>query len=215
MGESRTGNGLESTILRVREATGPGAHRPGHAIALGVDPRMYGAHTREQSVAERRDQIAHDLRHRDGLRDCGVPVDPPSLREELARLAPLPGTATLVVAYDGPRLDEVRRRQRYAMRRVRASGSVIEVCPTWNRRIGGITDPACHPVHRFLSAGLTVAVSSDDPGLFGTTLADEVDWVCHHTGGGPDLRDHLIGPAWHSRSEALTGRVPGPAPVTG
>ncbi|GAA1982629.1 hypothetical protein [Amycolatopsis minnesotensis] len=39
-------------------------------------------------------------------------------------------------------------------------------------------------MHRFLSAGLPVVVSSDDPGIFGTTLAAELDWVCEQTGGG-------------------------------
>lgn len=83
---------------------------------------------------------------------------------------------------------------------------MIEVCPTFNRRIGGILDPSHHPVHRFLPAGLPVAVSSDDPGIFGTTLADELDRVCRHATSGDDLRGELIATAWNSRSEILTGR---------
>lgn len=93
------------------------------------------------------------------------------------------------------------------MRCVRSTGAVIEVCPTSNRRIGGIDDPAHHPVHRLVSTGLPVVVSSDDPGIFGTTLSDELDWVCEHTSGGVDLRRELLETAWNSRSEMLTGRV--------
>ncbi|MFC3999379.1 hypothetical protein ACFOVU_25940 [Nocardiopsis sediminis] len=208
VGESFTDKSLESTVRWVQEAAESGAHRLGHAIALGVDPGMYGAHTRTEPVAERRDQIAYDLRHADGLRAEGVRVDPPSLRDELSRLAALPDTATVTADYDAARLDDVRRRQDYAMGRVRASGAVIEVCPTSNRRIGGITDPACHPVHRFLAAGVPFVVSSDDPGIFGTTLAAELDWVCAHTGGGSALRRRLIRSGWENRSEALTGRAP-------
>jgi adenosine deaminase len=93
------------------------------------------------------------------------------------------------------------------MSRVAATGAVVEVCPTSNRRIGGIADPAHHPVHRFLDAGLPVVVSCDDPGVFGTTLPEELDWVCRHTGGGEELRRELVATAWRSRSEVLTGRV--------
>lgn len=212
VGESFEDKSLESAVRWVQEAAELGAHRLGHAIALGVDPAVFGVHARTESVAERRDQIAYDLRHRDGLDAVGVHVDVSALRHELQRLAALPDDATISVHYDLPRLEQVRRRQQYAMDRIRSTGAVIEVCPTSNRRIGGITDPAHHPVHRFLSAGLPVVVSSDDPGLFGTTLADELDWVCRYTGGGDDLRRELIETAWNSRSEVLTGRercVPG------
>lgn len=101
----------------------------------------------------------------------------------------------------------MRRRQGYAIQRVRATGAVIEVCPTSNRRIGGITEPAHHPIHRFLAAGLPLVVATDDPGIFGITLADELDWVCQHTDQGAALRQQLIDTAWTSRSEVLSGRL--------
>ncbi|MFD9961055.1 hypothetical protein [Amycolatopsis sp. NPDC058986] len=208
VGESFGDKSLESAVRWVDEAAELGAHRLGHAIALGVEPAVFGAHTRSEPVAERRDQIAYDLRHHDGLRAVGVHVDPASLREELTRLDAMPDDASITVGYDHARLAEVRRRQDYAIARVRATGAVVEVCPTSNRRIGGFTDPAQHPVHRFLSAGLPVVVSSDDPGIFDTTLSDELDWVCEHTGGGEDLRRTLLETARQSRSEALTGREP-------
>jgi adenosine deaminase len=203
VGESFRDKSLESAVRWVQEIAELGANRLGHAIALGIDPAVFGPHTRTEPVEERRDQIAYDLAHRDGLRAAGVAVDEAALRAEQARL---PRAGTVPIAYDDARLEEVRRRQVYAMSRVRAAGAVVEVCPTSNRRIGGIVDPAHHPVHRFLAAGLSVVVASDDPGIFGTTLADELDWVCAQTGGGADLRQHLVETAWHSRSEVLTGR---------
>jgi adenosine deaminase len=203
VGESFRDKSLESAVRWVQEIAELGANRLGHAIALGIDPAVFGPHTRTEPVDERRDQIAYDLAHADGLRKAGVSVDPAALRDELARLA---RTGTVAVSYDDARLEQVRRRQVYAMSRVRAAGAVVEVCPTSNRRIGGITDPAHHPVHRFLAADLDVVVASDDPGIFGTTLADELDWVCAQTGGGADLRQHLVETAWRSRSEVLTGR---------
>lgn len=203
VGESFRDKSLESAVRWVHQAAELGANRLGHAIALGIDPAVFGVHSRTESVAERRDHIAYDIEHADGLRAVGVPVDPVALREELAGL---PRKGTVTVAYDEARLAEVRRRQEFAMRRIRAAGAVVEVCPTSNRRIGGITDPAHHPVHRFLDADLPVVVASDDPGIFGTTLDDELDWVCAQTGGGAELRAHLVETAWRSRSELLTGR---------
>ncbi|MGP3971634.1 hypothetical protein [Streptomyces sp. 6N223] len=208
VGESFRDKSLESAVRWVQEAAELGADRLGHAIALGVDPAVFGVHQREEPAAERRDQIAYDLAHAAGLRAAGVLVDEAALRAELARLEEGPDEGLVVVHdYDEARLEEVRRRQRYAMARVRATGAVVEVCPTSNRRIGGIEDPAHHPVHRFLEAGLPVVVSCDDPGVFGTTLREELDWVCHHTGGGAELRHDLITTAWRSRAEILTGRT--------
>jgi Adenosine deaminase len=207
VGESFRDKSLESAVRWVQEAAEFGAHRLGHAIALGIDPDVYGVHVRQEPVTERRDQIGYDLHHCAGLRAAGVPVDLAALRAELADLAGKPDDTSVTITYDAARLEDVRRRQAYAMSCVRSTGAVVEVCPTSNRRIGGIDDPAHHPVHRFLAAGLPVVVSSDDPGIFGTTLGDELDWVCTHTGGGAELRATLIETAWNSRSELLSGRL--------
>ena len=212
VGESFTDKSLESAVRWVQQAAELGAHRLGHAIALGVDPAVYGEHTRTEPAAERVDQIDYDLGHADGLAAFGVAVDPDGLRAERAALAAGPADAVVEVGYDRARLDEVRLRQRYAMARVRAAGAVVEVCPTSNLRIGGIADPAHHPVHRFHAEGVPFVVSSDDPGIFGTTLSEELDWVCEHTGGGAELRRELLRRAWDSRSEVLSGRR---AAVTG
>lgn len=207
VGESFREKSLESAVRWVQEAAELGAHRLGHAIALGIDPDVYGPHTRQESVAERRDQIAYDLEHRHGLRAVGVEIEVAGLEAEVSELATLPADALITIDYDDARLSQVRLRQDYAMSRVRATGAVVEVCPTSNRRIGGIDDPRHHPVHRFIAHDLRVVVASDDPGIFGTTLNDELDWVCTQTGGGDELRDRLIANAWDSRSEVLSGRT--------
>lgn len=206
VGESFTDKSLESAVRWVQQAAELGAHRLGHAIALGVDPAVYGEHTRTESAAERIDQIDYDLAHADGLAAFGVAVDADGLRAERSVLAGGPAEAVVEIAYDAGRLAEVRLRQRYAMARVREAGAVVEVCPTSNLRIGGIADPAHHPVHRFHAEGVPFVVSSDDPGIFGTTLSAELDWVCEHTGGGAELRRELLRRAWDSRSEVLSGR---------
>lgn len=207
VGESFRDKSLESAVRWVQEAAELGAHRLGHAIALGIDPDVYGPHSRQECVAERRDQIAYDLEHKHGLRALGVEIDVAALNNEASELATMLDEAIITIDYDDAHLDQVRLRQDYAMTRVRATGAVVEVCPTSNRRIGGIEDPRHHPVHRFLAHELRVVVASDDPGIFGTTLDAELDWVCTHTGGGDELRDRLIATAWDSRSEVLSGRT--------
>ena len=49
----------------------------------------------------------------------------------------------------------------------------LEVCPTSNLRLGIVKDLARHPVRRFLERGLRVTVNTDDPKMFGCTLAGE------------------------------------------
>lgn len=207
VGESFTDKSLESAVRWVHEAAAYGAHRLGHAIALGVDPEVYGAHVREESIAERLDQIGYDLEHAEGLRTRGVRVDANALQSERDRLRERKPDETVTHVYDDARLADVRARQEFAMSRVRASGAVVEVCPTSNLRIGGIADPLHHPVHRFIEHGVPFVVASDDPGIFDITVRDELAWVAREAGLEPGAVDDLVERAWRSRSEVLCGRV--------
>lgn len=208
VGESFTDKSLESAVRWVHQAAELGCHRLGHAISLGLDPHSLDPHTRTESATERRDQIDYDLGHADGLETYGIQVNPAALRRERDRL----GSEPVRTTYDSERLDDVRRRQDYAIACIEQTASVIEVCPTSNRRIGGITEPAAHPVHRFLAANLHLAVGSDDPGIFGVTLADELDWVQRQHPHRPDLTARLDEQAWSARSPVLTGRPDVPQP---
>ena len=212
VGESFTDKSLESAVRWVHEAAAFGAHRLGHAIALGVDPGVYGAHERSESVDERLDQIGYDLEHAEGLRARGVRVDESALARERDALRAGPRDHRVAHVYDAARLADVRARQDFAMARVRATGAVVEVCPTSNLRIGGIADPLHHPVHRFLEAGVPFVVASDDPGIFDTTVRDELDWVAREAGLEGGAVDGLIERAWSSRSEVLSGREAPGAP---
>lgn len=216
VGESFTDKSLESAVRWVQEAAELGAHRLGHAIALGIEPLAFlrpgvrgtsgDVHTRTESIAERVDQLCYDLLHAERLATFGVIIDRPAVAAELERRSREDQRATITHVYDRARLDIVRKRQDYAMTQVKRSGAVIEVCPTSNRRIGGISDAQHHPVHRFLAAGLRVVVASDDPGIFGTTLAQELAWVQQNARLSDDEQEQLVRNAWLYRSEVLTGR---------
>jgi adenosine deaminase len=184
VGESFFDKSLESAIRWCYEIAEMGARRLGHAIALGLDPaiaiaRRPQAHVWER-VSERLDQLAYDLRYRLQLARYGVTVDEQALMAERKRLGAVDPGTLIERPYDEGRLAEVRQRQRFALDRLRALGTVIECCPTSNLRIGGVPDASHHPIHRFLDSGINVVVCSDDPGIFDITLASEVEWVRTH-----------------------------------
>jgi adenosine deaminase len=49
----------------------------------------------------------------------------------------------------------------------------LEMCPISNLRTGVVLAAEQHPVRRYFELGLVVTISSDDPKMFGNSLADE------------------------------------------
>ena len=126
----------------------------------------------------------------------------------MERLKALPADYLLAIEYEDAKLSEIRLRQKYAIDCVRALGAVIEVCPTSNRRIGGITSAEHHPLKQFIASDAPFVIASDDPGILGITLADELEWVMEHHHVAHDAIERIVDLSWASRSEVLTGRVP-------
>jgi adenosine deaminase len=61
-------------------------------------------------------------------------------------------------------------------------------------------------VHRFIDHGVPFVVASDDPGIFDTTVRDELEWVAREARLEPGAVEDLVERAWRSRSEVLSGR---------
>jgi hypothetical protein len=197
VGESYFDKSLESAIRWCDEAAALGARRLGHAIALGLDPavavaRRDGAHESE-TVAERLHQIDWDLGLADRLNAFGVPVDPQRLAAERRSLQEREPTEQVHAGYTASRLEALRRRQAFVLERLAALGTVIETCPTSNLLIGGVPEPHHHPVHRFLASPVPLVIGADDPGIFETTLGEEVDWVLRHSGWTPQRLAQRLG----------------------
>jgi adenosine deaminase len=57
--------------------------------------------------------------------------------------------------------------------RLAASGVTVECCPLSNLRTGVVPSLAEHPIQRLRHQGVSVTVSTDDPVMFGHTLAEE------------------------------------------
>jgi hypothetical protein len=199
VGESFFDKSLESAVRWCHEAATMGAVRLGHATALGLPPavaiaRRPDAHVTEL-VSERIDQIAYDLVFGSQLTAHGIEIDTPALTAEREDLLKLDPDEILNRPYDDRRLEEVIARQRFVLDCLAGSGTVIETCPASNLLIGGVPGPENHPIHLFLASKVNLAICSDDPGVFATTLADEVDWVLTHSNlSAPDLEKRLDDP---------------------
>jgi adenosine deaminase len=93
---------------------------------------------------------------------AGEWAGPDSVAETLLHLRPVRLAHGIRAAEDAALLRLLARR-----------GIVCDVCPTSNLRTGAVSGAGAHPLLRMLRAGLRVTLSTDDPGLFGTTLAGE------------------------------------------
>lgn len=72
------------------------------------------------------------------------------------------------------------RGRRDVMELLRERGVAIDACPTSNVVTGAVRHVKAHPLYEFLSEGLTVTLSSDDPTFFGATLVDEYANLAQH-----------------------------------
>ena len=192
VGEVYFDKSLESAVRWCHQAAQLGTRRLGHATALGLDPavaveRQSGAHQAEPA-SERLAQIDYDLHWAEQLAAVDIAVDVDALQRERQQLAAAHPDTKVKRPYTPQRLQEIRQRQTFVLERLAELGAMIESCPTSNLRLGGVPDPASHPIHRFLNSPVGLAVCADDPGIFNSPLAAEVDWVARHA----DLDDDAL-----------------------
>lgn len=203
IGENCFDLSLESAIRWCHESALLGARRLAHCIVLGMDPlvavrRRSGAHHTE-SVGERMDQIGYDLARGRDLSTYGVDVDERALEEELGQLSEQDPSATVTRPYDDTRLCEARGRQDYVLNDLSRLGTVIETCPTSNLCIGGVPSIEHHPFKRLYESGVNLVICTDDPGIFGVTLAREIDNVSQWFGLAKEDMARRLGDPWRFR----------------
>lgn len=89
------------------------------------------------------------------------------------------GAASIRGALDALRVDRIghgtRAKEDPALvERLAAEGTPLEMCPVSNVRTGSVPSLEAHPVREYFERGLVVTVNTDDPTMFGTTLAGEL-----------------------------------------
>ena len=86
----------------------------------------------------------------------------------------------------------------------------LEMCPISNLRTGVVLQPENHPIRRYFVHGLSITVNSDDPKMFGNSLADEyrllVERLNFSQGEIRDLTLNAIQASWlaEDRQAALS-----------
>jgi adenosine deaminase len=102
-------------------------------------------------------------------RERGVPFVPH------AGEAAGPDSVWDALAFDPPRIGHGFRaiEDPLLVEELRERGTVLEICPTSNVRLGTVAGYREHPLRALLDAGVRVVLGTDDPAMFGTGLVDE------------------------------------------
>lgn len=134
--------------------------RPDRVVALSVDGNEAAAgRTGERFAplfARARDAGLHTCAH------AGESSGPEGVRDAVELLG-------------AERVDHGVRavEDRGLVRDLAARGVPLDVCPTSNVRLGVVASLDAHPIDRLRRAGVRVSVNTDDPLLFGTSVAEE------------------------------------------
>ena len=200
---------IESAIRWCHGYAEMGVKRMAHCIVLGLDPeialeRRLGAHTQE-TVAERIDQIEYDLNYAKELKGYGIRIDKKALEKEKLELQKQDLQKVFRSDYDKDRINAIRLRQKYVRDVIKEKEIIIEICPTSNLLISGIQDMKHHPFNTFYDEQLRIAISTDDPGIFDTTLSDEVDMLVYSLGYAENELAEKLGDAYSYRLGSSRG----------
>lgn len=144
--------------------------QPGGAvigIGIGGDESQRSAAEFAPAYARARAHGLHTTVH------AGETAGPASLWDALRHLAPERIGHGLRAFEDEKLVDELAAR-----------GVALDVCPTSNLKTGvwPAAGAAPYPALGYRNRGLRLSVSSDDPGIFATTLLDEFAWLRAHGG---------------------------------
>lgn len=78
--------------------------------------------------------------------------------------------------YDKPRIEKLKDYQVCTLNKIKQSGVCIEVCPTSNLSAHlGYKNYSEHPINRLIEFGIPFVVCTDDFGIFGKTLKQEIE----------------------------------------
>jgi aminodeoxyfutalosine deaminase len=164
-----------------------------HNIEVRLTPDLPGIYSSEQ--AEQVATLAINYRERGvvGLGLVGAPNDramaPFARAFAIAReggLGVVPhageiaGPESVRAALDVLGADRIRHGIRAEadlglVRELASRGTVLDVCPISNLRLGVGASPADHPLPRLIAAGVRCSISTDDPAIFRTDLSRDYD----------------------------------------
>ncbi|MCW7474126.1 amidohydrolase family protein [Leptospira levettii] len=205
VGESFRDKTPFSAVRWIIESAENGAHRLGHALALGIDSDYFLGEERTELVSEAKDQIEHELMFYDEITTYGPFYAKEELELKRKEIKTKPDSEILTIPFDETQSQYLHTFQNYAMSKIAKTNVVIECCPSSNLYIGMLESHIDHPITRFLQNDVKITIGSDDPGLFGTTMEEEYQHA--HTAGVSEKDLELIrSVSLDYRSTKLSGR---------
>lgn len=205
VGESYTDKSVESAVRWIVQAARQGAHRLGHAIALGINPQFYKERTILEIPSERIAQIDFEIENAESLKEMDCTIDLDRLISEKKKLEN--SESSVAAVYDEDRLRSLQLFQNWAMMEIKKTAAAIESCPTSNLLIANLKTEKNHPLSRFLQNDLKVVIGSDDPGILRTSLEMEFEKISGWEGIDPNVIQNLKKQAENSISEIVSGRT--------
>jgi len=175
VGESFRDKTPFSAVRWVIESANIGAHRLGHALALGVSPDYFRDEERIELVSERLDQINFELENFEKITSFGKYFEKLELDEERKDLMKKSPSEKITMLMDAKKISYLETFQNFGMSVIAKTNAVIECCPSSNLYIGMLETLNDHPISRFHANGLKITIGSDDPGLFDTNLSVEYE----------------------------------------
>lgn len=170
VGESFQDKSILSACRWVLESAESGAHRLGHAISLGLHPSEKMNEKILESKSERIDQLKLYYDRREELNSY---FEVPSLERIGNEIDSLKHKENIILETGPSFLEECIGFQNYCMSKIKQTSAIIESCPSSNEYIGMVANPESHPILRFAKNGMKFTISTDDPGIFGTTIEEE------------------------------------------
>nr|WP_246835818.1 adenosine deaminase [Leptospira meyeri] len=205
VGESFRDKTPFSAVRWVLESALNGAHRLGHALALGINSDYFLGDERIELVSEAKDQIECELESYDEISSFGSFYPKEELELKRKELKTKPDSELLKIQFDAKQSQYLHTFQNYVMSKIAQTEAVIECCPSSNLYIGMLESHIDHPITRFLQNDIKLTIGSDDPGLFGTTMPEEYHHA--HTAGVAEKDLETIRERSFSyRSTKLSGR---------
>ncbi len=207
VGESFQRTHLRTAVQRVAEAASLGAHRLGHALALGIAPEQLLGTSGLESRLNLECHVTWLRQHVLSLSAAGYDrCDIDIQRYEQILTDHPPPELPYVYAEDD--IESLSQLQGAVMSGAVSARPVIESCPTSNRIIAQLPSYEAHPLPRFQAAGWPVILGADDPGIFASTLANEAEICRKSMGCSRETMQAMAELSRQSASPIMTGRAP-------
>jgi adenosine deaminase len=180
VGESFDEMSIFSAMRWIHDSSQMGAHRLGHATAAGINIGNAGRFQDGQTFCEPIKEAQMLLNFlKKTVRENNDNRDQVLFIEEVYKDAMVKtlGKDRLDFQWNSDLRSAACAIQQWTLDYLSSSGSIVESCPTSNKIIGRIEQQADLPVFQFSKKKVPFIVSSDDPGIFATTLGQE-ELIC-------------------------------------